>query len=140
MNKTKKILITLTFLILFIILGNNKSNAGSLYLNDLDFNAQINQDGSMNVTETWDISISETNTLFKTFKTDKSKYTSITNVQVSEITGGTEKKFTGVNSLMYHVTKDCYYGLTNSDGNFEIAWGVGLDDSSATKKYKISYG
>ena len=139
MNKTKKILITLTFLILFIILGNNKSNAGSLYLNDLDFNAQINQDGSMNVTETWDISISETNTLFKTFKTDKSKYTSITNVQVSEITGGTEKKFTGVNSLMYHVTKDCYYGLTNSDGNFEIAWGVGLDDSSATKKYKISY-
>ena len=139
MNKTKKILITLTFLILFIILGNNKSNAGSLYLNDLDFNAQINQDGSMNVTETWDISISETNTLFKTFKTDKSKYTSITNVQVSEITGGTEKNFTGVNSLMYHVTKDCYYGLTNSDGNFEIAWGVGLDDSSATKKYKISY-
>ena len=139
MNKTKKILITLTFLILFIILGNNKSNAGSLYLNDLDFNAQINQDGSMNVTETWDISISETNTLFKTFKTDKSKYTSITNVQVSEITGGTEKKFTGVNSLMYHVTKDSYYGLTNSDGNFEIAWGVGLDDSSATKKYKISY-
>ncbi len=139
MNKTKKILITLTFLILFIILGNNKSNAGSLYLNDLDFNAQINQDGSMNVTETWDISINETNTLFKTFKTDKSKYTSITNVQVSEITGGTEKKFTGVNSLMYHVTKDCYYGLTNSDGNFEIAWGVSLDDSSATKKYKISY-
>lgn len=139
MNKTKKVLITLIFLIIFIILGSNKSNAGSLYLNNLDFNAQINQDGSMNVTETWDISVSETNTLFKTFKTDKSKYSSITNVRVSEITGGTEKKFTEVNSLMYHVTKDCYYGLTNSDGNFEIAWGVGLDDSRATKKYKISY-
>ena len=40
---------------------------------------------------------------------------------------------------MYHVTKDCYYGLKNNDGNFEIAWGVGLDDSRATKKYKISY-
>lgn len=139
MKKTKKILIILMFLILFIILGNNKSNAGSLYLNNLDFNAQINQDGSMNVTETWNISIYETNTLFKTFKTDKSKYSSITNVQVSEVTGSTEKSFKEINSLMYHVTKDCYYGLKNDNGNFEIAWGVGLDDSSADKIYKISY-
>ena len=75
MNKTKKIkkiITTLIFLILFIILGNTKSNAGSLYLDNLNFDAKINQDGSMNVTETWDISISETNTLFKTFKTDNS--------------------------------------------------------------------
>ena len=139
MNKAKKIITTLIFLILFIILGNTKSDAGNLYLNDLNFDAQINQDGSMNVTETWDISINETNTLFKTFKTDNSKYSSITDVKVSEVTGGTEKKFTQINSLMYHVTKDCYYGLKNDDGNFEIAWGVGLDDSRATKKYKISY-
>ena len=139
MNKTKKIITTLIFLILFIILGNTKSNAGNLYLNDLNFDAQINQDGSMNVTETWDISINETNTLFKTFKTDNRKYSSITDVKVSEVTGGTEKNFTEINSLMYHVTKDYYYGLKNDDGNFEIAWGVGLDDSRATKKYKISY-
>ena len=93
----------------------------------------------MNVTETWDISISETNTLFKTFKTDNSKYSSITDVEVAEVTNNAEKKFSKVDSLMYHVTKDCYYGMKNDDGNFEIAWGVGLDDSSATKAYKISY-
>lgn len=142
MNKTKKIkkiITTLIFLILFIILGNTKSNAGSLYLDNLDFDAKINQDGSMNVTETWDISISETNTLFKTFKTDNSKYSSITDVEVAEVTNNAEKKFSKVDSLMYHVTKDCYYGMKNNDGNFEIAWGVGLDDSSATKTYKISY-
>lgn len=142
MNKTKKIkkiITTLIFLILFIILGNTKSNAGSLYLDNLDFDAKINQDGSMNVTETWDISISETNTLFKTFKTDNSKYSSITDVEVAEVTNSAEKKFSKVDSLMYHVTKDCYYGMKNSDGNFEIAWGVGLDDSRATKTYKISY-
>ena len=142
MNKTKKIkkiITTLIFLILFIILGNTKSNAGSLYLDSLNFDAKINQDGSMNVTETWDISISETNTLFKTFKTDNSKYSSITDVEVAEVTNSAEKKFSKVDSLMYHVTKDCYYGMKNSDGNFEIAWGVGLDDSSATKTYKISY-
>lgn len=142
MNKTKKIkkiITTLIFLILFIILGNTKSNAGSLYLDNLNFDVKINQDGSMNVTETWDISISETNTLFKTFKTDNSKYSSITDVEVAEVTNSAEKKFSKVDSLMYHVTKDCYYGMKNSDGNFEIAWGVGLDDSSATKTYKISY-
>lgn len=142
MNKTKKIkkiITTLIFLILFIILGNTKSNAGSLYLDNLDFDAKINQDGSMNVTETWDISISETNTLFKTFKTDNGKYSSITDVEVAEVTNNAEKKFSKVDSLMYHVTKDCYYGMKNDDGNFEIAWGVGLDDSSATKTYKISY-
>ena len=65
MNKTKKILIVLMFFGIFIILGNTKSHAGSLYLNNLDFDVQINQDGSMNVTETWDISVEETNTLFK---------------------------------------------------------------------------
>ena len=139
MNKTKKILIVLMFFGIFIILGNTKSNAGSLYLNNLDFDVQINQDGSMNVTETWDISVEETNTLFKTFKTDSSKYSSISNVQVVEIADGTKKNFSQVNSIMYHVTKDCYYGLKNSQGNFEIAWGVGMDDTRGTKKYQISY-
>ena len=139
MNKTRKILVTMVFLILFIILGNTKSNAGSLYLNNLDFDAKINEDGSMNVTETWDISIDSTNTLFKTFKTDSSKYTSISDVKVSEVTGGSIKDFKEINSIMYHVTNNCYYGLKNDEGNFEIAWGVGLDNSSATKKYKISY-
>ena len=139
MNKTKKILIVLMFFGIFIILGNTKSNAGSLYLNNLDFDVQINQDGSMNVTETWDISVEETNTLFKTFKTDSSKYSSISNVQVVEIADGTKKNFSQVNSIMYHVTKDCYYGLKNSQGNFEIAWGVGMDNTRGTKKYQISY-
>ena len=139
MKANKKIILSILFLILFILLGCNKSNASDLYLNNLDFNAKINQDGSMDVTETWDISVEDTNTLFKTFKTDSKKYTSISNVQVTEVTGSSEKSFSQIESLMYHVTKDCYYGLKNDDGNFEIAWGVGLDDESANKIYKISY-
>lgn len=140
MTRTRKILITLIFLAIFILIGSTKCSAsGDLYLKNLDFQAQINQDGSMDVTETWDISIEDTNTLFKTFKTDKSKYTSITNVEVSDITNSTEQKFQKIDNLMYHVTKNCYYGLKNDKGNFEIAWGVGLDDDSARKTYKISY-
>ena len=140
MKTTKKLLISIFFMFLFIILTTIKSNASSnLHLKELAFDASINTDGSMNVTETWDIEIEETNTLFKTFKTDMSKYSDITNVQVSEITNGSARNFTKINTLMYHVTKDSYYGMINDDGNFEIAWGVGLDDSSATKKYQISY-
>lgn len=140
MVRTKKILITLTLLILFILLGTNKCKAsGYLHLENLNFDVQVNQDGSMDVTETWDISIEETNTLFKTFKTDKTKYTSISNVQVSDITDGIENKFQEISTLMYHVTQNCYYGLTNQDGNFEIAWGIGLDNSVDRRTYKISY-
>ena len=140
MKTVKKLLISICFMLLFIILTTIKSNASSnLHLNELAFDASINTDGSMNVTETWDIEIEETNTLFKTFKTDMSKYSDITNVQVSEITNGSTRNFTKINTLMYHVTKDSYYGMINDDGNFEIAWGVGLDDASSTKKYQISY-
>lgn len=140
MKFIKKLLIGLSFIFLFLIILSIESNASSnLLLNNLDFSAFINSDGSMDVVETWDIEIEDTNTLFKTFKTDSDKYSDITNVQVKDITNGINKKLTNINSLMYHVTKDCYYGMINDDGNFEIAWGVGLDSSSATKRYEISY-
>lgn len=135
--KNKKIIFIFCAIFLILLLGTIKVNA-TLELNELKFDAQINTDGSMDVTETWDIDISETNTLFKTFKIDSSKYSQITNVNVTEITSG-EKHFTQIYEEMHHVTKDCYYALENSKGEFEIAWGVGLDNSSDRRKYQISY-
>lgn len=117
----------------------SRADSGDLYLESLTFQAQINTDGSMNVTEIWNIKISDTNTLFKTFKTDSTKYSGITNVKVTDITDGIEMPFEQIDTYMYHVTKGCYYGLKNSDGNFEIAWGIGLNSQTATKKYKIEY-
>lgn len=141
MKKTiKNLLIMSMFLLIFLLLGTvNCMASGELYLNELIFDAKINPDGSMDVIETWDIDIEETNTLFKTFQTDMNKYSGITNVKVYETTNGIQKSFTEINELMYHVTEDCYYGMKNKEGEFEIAWGVGLDNSSATKTYKISY-
>lgn len=136
----KNSLIIFSCIFIFLFLGTISSMAsGDLYLNELNFDAKINLDGSMDVVETWDIDIEETNTLFKTFETDKSKYYAITNVKVYETTKGIQKSFTEINELMYHVTEECYYGMINDDRDFEIAWGVGLDNSSATKTYKISY-
>ena len=138
--KIKKVLITTIFLALFILFGTIKSNAGSLYLNNLDFNAQIKNDGSMDVVETWNINVKYTNTLYKSFKKDKSKYSSISNVTVKDITDENQiASFTKTDEWVYHVQKGYYYGTDNEDGNFEIGWGVGLDTTTANKKYQISY-
>ena len=136
--KLKHIIKILIIAIFLILINSNVSNA-ALHLNNLQFDAQINEDGSMDVTETWDIDISETNTVFKTFKVDSSKYSNITNVQVIEIINGMEKHFYKTNTWAYHLTKDYYFGGKNDDGMFEIAWGVSLDNSSATRQYRITY-
>lgn len=132
----KKILIFFIILFAILFIGTTKSEA-TLKLKNLDFDVQINSDSSMYVKETWNIQISDTNTLFKTFKKDNEKYTEITDVKIKDVTN--RKEFAKINREMYHVTKDCYYALTNSSGQFEIAWGVGLDDNSDTRTYEISY-
>ena len=139
--KIKKYLFEIIFsvFVIFILTSLHNKSFASLYLNNLDFDVKVNSDASIDVTEIWNIDIEETNTLFKTFKTDKTKYSSISNVTVTDITTTNEIAFSQINQLMYHVTKNCYYGMINKDGNFEIAWGVGLDNSKATRKYMVQY-
>ena len=140
MSKIKKIFLILFFVLLFILIANKSdASSSSLELKYLNFYAEILENGDMEVTERWDIYISNTNTLFKTFKTDINKYTDITDVKVKEIVNGERKEFNEISRYMYHVTKDRYYGLINDDGDFEIAWGVGLDNDSDRRVYEISY-
>lgn len=137
MKKLKQIIFLSTFIFIMLIC-NNVNAASDFDLEHLDFKASLNTDGSMNVTETWQIDIDgTTNTLFKTFETDKSKYSGIENVSVRDITAGNATSLKEINELMYHVTTDCYYGMKNDDGDFEIAWGV--NRSSGKRTYEISY-
>ena len=138
MKKVKRLLFISLFFILFIIMSNTISNAGYQKYNLLDFQAYLNSDGSMKVIETWDITISETNTIFKNFAVDDIKYTGIEDVKVTDITEG-EKPLEQIYTEMYHVTKDCYYALYVEPEKFEIAWGVGLDNKKADRKYRIEY-
>lgn len=137
-NITLKLLFTLVFLLgLFFIAG--KVQAGNITLNHLDYEATLNEDGSMNVVENWDARIRDTNTMFKDFTLDNSKFKEITNVEVYRVSGNnTKTKLTQINEEMYHVTEDCYYGLVASDGDFEIAWGVSVDGVE-TREYEIHY-
>lgn len=137
MKKLKQILFFITFI--FIVMLCNSVNAASDFeLEHLDFKAKLNSDGSMDVTETWKIDIDgETNTLFKTFETDNTKYSGIENVIVKDVTEGNAVNFRQIDELMYHVTTNCYYGMINDDGDFEIAWGI--NKSSGRRTYEISY-
>ncbi len=120
-----------------ILLGETSSEA-SLYLDNLDFQAQINDDGSMDVVETWDISISETNTLYKTFIKDSTKYSGLENVSVKDITDGQNRTFYKANTWEYHLSKDYFFAGTNDKEQYEIAWGVSID-SYTHRKYQIKY-
>lgn len=135
--RLKKILTIIIISLIIIIFSGTKSEA-SLYLKNLDFTAQLNEDGSMDVVETWDISVSETNTLYKTFKKDKTKYSGITNISVEEITKGKEHKFIKTDVWAYHLGKNTYFGGINNENDYEIAWGVSIDNTSR-RQYLIRY-
>ncbi len=137
MKRTIKRICFIFLLFLSILLIANISKASSgLRLKNLNYEVQLNSDGTADVIETWRISIENTNTLFKTFEIDESKYSEITDVKVEEVKNGENISFNKINRYQYHVDKNCYYALMN-DGKFEIAWGVSAKD--VTKTYKISY-
>ncbi len=136
--KSKKLFFIIFTVMLWIILFSNKSFAGTQKWNNLDYNVKLNYDGSMDVVETWDVYVSETNTLFKDFDLDSSKYSGITNVSVAEISPD-KKEFEQIYEEQYHVDSGCFYGLEVDSDTFEIAWNVGLDNSSDNRTYEIRY-
>ena len=137
--KLKKYIFSILFMFALFLLLNTNVYASDLELRNLNYDVILNSDGTANVTETWDISIEDTNTLFKTFEIDETKYFGITNVSLIETTKGINKPFTQIYKEKYHVDKDCFYALINSKGQFEIAWGVHEDDDYARRSFKMSY-
>lgn len=122
-----------------ICLFSTTSYAGSQKLSEIGYDVTLNEDGSAKVIENWNVEVTDTNTLFKTFAIDSSKYGAITDVNVKEIkeTGNiVEFEDTGV--YAYHVKKDGFYALSTNSREFEIAWGVSVDGTQK-KNYQISY-
>lgn len=139
--KKKFIFLSIMFitLVFALFLFENTSYAGSQTIKNLQYDVVLNEDGSANITEIWDIRVSDTNTLFKTFDLDSSKYGEITDVKVSELSNNEElTQFIQTNEYAYHVQKGYYYALKTNSSEFEIAWGVSINNS-ANKIYKITY-
>lgn len=79
-----------------IILVTNQVQAGSIRLNSLNFQIQLNEDGSMDVIENWNARITDTNTMFKDFYLDSSKFKEITNIEVYRVDSGNRQKLTQI--------------------------------------------
>lgn len=137
MKKTINKVVIASIVFLGILLLSQVSNAAGLRLKNLDYQVKLNFDGTADIVENWRIYIEDTNTLFKTFEIDNSKYKEIKNVKVQEIKSSENVNFTRIYQEKYHVDKNCFYALKNSKGQFEIAWGVHEEDT--TRTYQISY-
>ncbi len=140
MKKNKTILLLISSVILFIvaitgIIIENNSERKSQKWNSLDYNVMVNSDGSMDVIETWDVAISNTNTIFKNFNLSSG----VSNVKVALVENGVEKELQQINVEQYHVDRGCYYALQTNPSTFEIAWNVDLDNSKGDKTYKVYY-
>lgn len=139
MKKIKYILTIIILCIALLALFNTNSYASFQKLDSITYDVQLNEDGSADVKETWNIEVEDTNTLFKTFELDSSKYGNITNVKVKEISKkGNVTDFIQSDTYAYHVKKGYYHGLKASSREFEIAWGVSIDNEE-DKIYEISY-
>lgn len=137
MINLKKIAISFIFVFLLIVAFNHVNAASDFDLQKLDFVVTLNQDGSMDVQETWQVKIyGETNTLFKTFKRDSTKYSGFSKISVSELVNGEETRFSQSNTWKNHVSTDYFHALVYN-GDFEIAWGV--NKSSGTHTYIVKY-
>ncbi len=143
MKKFLKKLLIMTILsiiicifILFTIMQDNKEDKIQ-YLNHLNYDVSLNQDGSINVIETWDVYVKNTGTLFKNFSLSSSLYGNITDVKVKDLENNSE--LTEIYQEVYHVGEDLFYGLDIGGNVFEIAWGTGMSNLSGNRKYQVSY-
>ncbi len=74
-KKIKGILVKIAIMIAIsvILMGSAGIGERFQYINHLDYQVTLNQDGSMKVTETWDININHTNTLVRNFDLSRSE-------------------------------------------------------------------
>ncbi|MBQ2917021.1 MAG: DUF2207 domain-containing protein [Clostridia bacterium] len=138
-RKFKKVLTRwsiMAIIILLIILFSGQLFSKKQIMNELDYEITLNEDGSVTIVETWDIYISHTNTLFRTFE-KSNKFGDIINVNVKDLDAG--KDLTQIYREMYHVTTGCFYALDLNSREFEVAWGTGMENKMGTKRYQFSY-
>ena len=138
-KKFKKVLIRwsiMAIVILLIVLFSGQLFSKKQIMNELDYDITLNEDGSATIVETWDIYISHTNTLFRTFE-KSNKYGNIINVNVKDLDTGED--LTQIHKEMYHVTTGCFYALDLNSRQFEVAWGTGMENKMGTKRYEFSY-
>lgn len=107
----------------------------SSYEENLEYQVQLNKDGSMVVTEIWDVNIYKKGTQYIMFSLEDNQQ--IKDVSVKDLHTG--KYLQNIEEQMQNVTTGCYYALPRYGNKFEIAWGTGMKGKIGNKKYQIQY-
>ena len=84
-------------------------------LDHIDYQVSLQEDGSMKVTETWNMEIGQTNTLVRNFNIS-SKFGEIKDVTIKDL--DTNQYFQQIDRQMYHVTNNCFYALPINEKTF----------------------
>lgn len=127
------IILVIIFAILGIILCFNTDQIQ--IMNKLDYNVALNEDGSMNVVETWNVYVKNTGTLFKDFY-NTNKYP-ISDISVKNLK--TNEQLEDLGYEEYHVPEGKYYAEEIKNNVVEVAFGTGKKKSSGNVKFQISY-
>lgn len=125
-------LIILSLMIVAILNSSEKTQ----YMNTLDYKIELSENSEMTITETWDMYINRTNTIFRDIKLSE-KYGNVEDVNVIDLSTG--KNLNQIYTEEYHVPTDSFYALQVDSNKFEIAWGTGLENNFGRKKYRITY-
>ena len=127
------IILIIIFAILSIVLCFNTDQIQ--IMNKLDYNVALNEDGSMNVIETWNVYVKNTGTLSKDFY-NINKYP-ISDISVKNLKSNENLEDLGYEE--YHVPEGKYYAEEIKSNVLEIAFGTGKKKSSGNVKFQISY-
>lgn len=127
------IILVIIFAILGVILCFNTDKIQ--IMNKLDYNVALNEDGSMNVVETWNVYVKNTGTLFKDFY-NTNKYP-ISNISVKNLK--TNEQLEDLGHEEYHVPEGKYYAEEIKNNVVEVAFGTGKKKSSGNIKFQVSY-
>lgn len=127
------IILIIIFAILSIVLCFNTDQIQ--IMNKLDYNVALNEDGSMNVVETWNVYVKNTGTLFKDFY-NTNKYP-ISDISVKNLK--TNEQLEDLGYEEYHVPEGKYYAEEIKNNVVEVAFGTGKKKSSGNVKFQISY-
>ena len=131
----KKIYNIILIIFLLLIIFPLHAYAAETTIKDAECNFVFNDDGTLSIEEIWKINIVDYNTLFLSFSINDN----VKNVNVSIIENNVERNLKKIDEVQYYVEKDSFYALPINDSSFEIAWGVGLENESEDRTYKITY-
>ena len=84
-NINLKFILFICFFALLIILISAPNCFADQELENLEYVVKVNSDGSMNVTEKWDLNVYDVNTIYKDFNYPENKFS---NVKVIDTTNG----------------------------------------------------